>query len=76
MGIEDRYGAMKRMGRENIEEYIKRVDKDREEHPDIYSSTSKNKSENGNPSLNSGIMNGETAAEHMRIALNGKNGND
>lgn len=76
MGIEDRYGAMKRMGRENIEEYIKRVDKDREEHPDIYSSASKNKSENGNPSLNSGIMNGETAAEHMRIALNGKNGND
>lgn len=76
MGIEDRAGAMKRMGRENIEDKIKAIDADRMAHPDIYASTASKKSENGNSSLNSGMMNGETAAEHIRIALNGKNGND
>lgn len=76
MGIEDREGAMKRMGKENIDEKIKAIDKDRAEHPDVYGNVSNTKSKNGNSSLNSGMTNGETAAEHIRIALNGKNGND
>ena len=76
MGIEDREGAMKRLGRENIEEKIAQIDEDRRANPEIYSDTAKKTSDNGNPSLNSGMMNGETAAEHIRTALNGKNGND
>lgn len=76
MGIEDREGAMKRLGRENIEEKIVQIDEDRRANPEIYSDTAKKSSDNGNPSLNSGMMNGETAAEHIRTALNGKNGND
>ena len=76
MGIEDRFGAMKRMGKENIEDLIARIDKDREEHPDIYGGVGKKTTENGNSSLNSGMMNGMSVAEQVRIALNGKNGND
>ena len=77
MGIEDRQGAMKRMGKENIDELLNRIDEDRAKHPEIYGSIGKKgTSENGNPSLNSGLTNSETPAEHVRIALNGKNGND
>lgn len=77
MGIEDRYGAMKRMGKENIEELIARIDKDREEHPEIYGGLDKKvMSENGNSSVNSGMMNGMSVAEQVRTAVNGKNGND
>ena len=77
MGIEDRQGAMKRMGKENIDELLSRIDEDRAKHPEIYGSIGKKgTSENGNPSLNSGLTNSETPAEHIRIALNGKNGND
>lgn len=76
MGIEDREGAMKRLGRENIDEKLKKIDKDRAEHPEIYGGLGGTRSTNGNPSLNSGMTNGETPAEHIRTALNGKNGND
>lgn len=75
MGIESRRGALKRMGRENIEEKIKEVDSDREAHPEIYNGVSQKRGDSGNPSINSGVMNGESAAEHIRTALNGKHGN-
>lgn len=77
MGIEDRHGAMERMGKENIEELIKRIDSDREAHPEIYGGLDKKiMSENGNPKINSGMNNGTSVAEQIRTAVNGKNGND
>lgn len=77
MGIADRQEAMERMGKENIDKLIERIDKDRAEHPEIYGGIDKKAlSENGNPSVNSGMMNGMSVAEQVRTAVNGKNGND
>jgi hypothetical protein len=36
LGLEDREGAMKRLGRMNIQQRLKEIDADRKEHPDIY----------------------------------------
>ena len=81
IGIEDRFGAARRMGKENIEELLKRVDEDRKEHPEYYGGDDNPKTnglttEVGNSKLNSGMTNGQSAKEHIRVALNGKNGND
>lgn len=35
-GLENRIGAMQRLGKENIPKYIKAIDKDMEEHPLVY----------------------------------------
>lgn len=40
MGLEDRRGAMVRLGKENVEEKLKAIDKEREKYPFIYGKTS------------------------------------
>lgn len=66
LGIENRRGAMKRLGKENIDSYIAEIDKDREEHPEYYGGDKQ-------PQLNSGMTNGETPNEEKNKALNGEN---
>lgn len=69
LGLEDRFGAMKRLGREDIERRIAEIDKDRKEHPELYGLQSQEEM----PQLNSGFTNGETPQEVKNIALNGRN---
>lgn len=68
MGLESRIGAMKRMGKENIEQLIEQIDKDRKENPEIYGVAV------DEPQLNSGFTNGETPIETVRKEMTGQNG--
>ena len=70
MGLESRRNAMKRIGKENIEELIKEIDEDRENNPTIYGI----KENNNEQSLNSGMLNGQTPVEQVRTELTGQNG--
>ena len=70
MGLESRRNAMKRIGKENIEELIKEIDEDREKNPTIYGI----KENNNEQSLNSGMLNGQTPVEQVRTELTGQNG--
>lgn len=64
-GLESRYGALKRLGRENIETKIEEIDKERNEHPELFGGEA--------PQLNSGMGNGESPSEVMNVAKNGAN---
>ena len=72
MGLESRRGAMKRIGKENIEELIKEIDKDMKENPCIYGHIDPN--DPRHQSLNSGMTNGQTTVEQVRTELTGQNG--
>jgi hypothetical protein len=65
LGLENRKGAMRRLGKENIETYMIEIDREREEHPEFYGSES--------PQLNSGMTNGETPKEMYNKEVNGEN---
>lgn len=67
MGIESRAGALKRLGREDIENKIAEVDKEREED------MKRNLQFGSTAQLNSGFTNGETPQEQMNIAKNEQN---
>lgn len=68
LGLEDRKGAMQRLGRDNIEDRIREIDEDRENHPEIYTPALVEQQ------LNSGFLNGETPIETVRKEITGKNG--
>lgn len=68
MGIESREGALKRLGRENIENILAKVAEDMETNPEFYGIAPDDKD------LNSGILNGQTPIEQLRIEMEGKNG--
>lgn len=70
-GLESRAGALKRMGREDIENKLKEVDKEREEHPELFGLPEVNPEEQ--PQINSGFLNGQTPKEQMNIEKNGAN---
>lgn len=70
LGLESRRNAMKRLGRENLDALIEEIDKDIEEHPELYGVEKQEEL----PQINSGFTNGETPDEAMRVALTGKNG--
>lgn len=73
LGLECRHGAMERTGKEDIHTKLAEIDKERQEHPEIF-----------NPALqqmwyqqsqlNSGIMNGQTPIEQVRTEITGQNG--
>ena len=75
LGIENRQGALERMGRNDILKKLKEVDSERQEHPELF-----------NPMLQStwyqnrlnsgGMMNGETPLETVRKEMTGQNGLD
>ena len=68
MGIECRHGAMKRLGREDIQNKLDEIDKEREEHPEYFGLQPNN-------SLNAGgMLNGETPVETVRTEITGSNG--
>ena len=66
-GLESRMGALKRLGREDIERKLEEIDQERKEHPEYFGLESQE------PQMNSGMTNGETPQETMNNALNGKN---
>lgn len=71
MGVESRRNIMKKLGKENIEDIIQEIDKDAEDHPDWYGVTPLSEEA---PNINSGMTNGQTAVEQVRLETTGKNG--
>ena len=76
LGLECRHGALERMSRDNIVKKLVEIDKEREEHPELF-----------NPMLQAtwyqnqmgqtnagGMMNGETPIETVRKEMTGQNG--
>ena len=66
LGLESRQGALKRLGREDIENKIDEIDEDREKNPQLYGQTEQ-------PQLNSGMTNGQTPQEVVNTEMNGAN---
>lgn len=66
LGLESRQGALKRLGREDIENKIAEIDEDREKNPQLYGQTEQ-------PQLNSGMTNGQTPQEVVNTEMNGAN---
>ena len=66
--LESRYNAMKRLGKENIEELIAEIDEERKKDPAIFGD------EPQVPEVNSGFLNGQTAIEEVRKEVTGSNG--
>lgn len=68
LGLESRVGAMKRLGKENIEELLKEIEADKEdEKSDLQNLEKQGK-------INSGILNGNTSIEEVRKEIEGSNG--
>ena len=76
MGLESRRNAMKRIGKENIDELIKEIDADMEKNPCIYGHIDPNDPRHLSPeqTLNSGMTNGQTPVEQVRTEITGQNG--
>ena len=66
-GLESRKGALKRMGREDIDNKIAEIDTEREENPELFGIQQ--------PQINSGLLNGQTPKEQLNIEKNGANVN-
>jgi hypothetical protein len=73
MGLEDRPGAMKRLGKTDVKTKLAEIDKDREEHPEIYTPDLMKNAEGGIKQINSGVSNGSTPIEQLRKEANGAN---
>ncbi len=68
-GLETRAGALKRMGREDIERKLAEIDEEREKHPEYFGLEAQGQE----PQMNSGMTNGQTPQESMNVALRGQN---
>lgn len=64
-GLETRAGALKRLGRENIEAKLKEIDEERQAHPEYFGGEA--------GQLNSGMLNSQTPQETLNIEKNGEN---
>lgn len=73
MALESREGALTRLGRENIEDVLAKIDAERAEHPEIFNALQNGGEES--PQINSGMLNGQTPDEVARVATTGSNGN-
>lgn len=73
LGLEDREGAMERLGRKEIQAKLARIDEDRVAHPEIYDSITDKNKDGEDKKLNSGITNGDTPKEQLRKETNGDN---
>jgi hypothetical protein len=69
LGLLSRRGALKRMGKEKIEELIAEIDEDMAKNPTLYGK----EDPNAMPQLNSGMTNGQTPDEQMNIETTGEN---
>lgn len=72
LGLESRVHAMQRIGRENIPELIREIDEDVKRVPWFYGVAVESNEEN--PQVNSGLMNGSTPIEEVRKEITGSNG--
>ncbi len=71
LGLESRYGAMSRLGKENIERQIEEIDTDMSKNPELYGKKPKEDMFN---QINSGMTNGQTTLETVRKETTGQNG--
>lgn len=69
-GLEYRKKAMERLGKEDINDYISKIDEDVELNPEFYGQQPKQ----DDPQLNSGFTNGDTPIEQVRKEMTGQNG--
>lgn len=86
LALECRHGAMERMGVDNIDTKIAEIDKEREEHPEIFNPALQQfwyqnqlgQSENTNMGITNagGMMNGQTPIETLRKEMTGQNGGE
>ena len=67
-GLEYRRKAMERLGKEDINDYISKIDEDVALNPTFYGKQPSNE-------LNSGVTNGDTPVEQVRKEMTGQNGN-
>lgn len=79
LGLECRHGALERMGREDIPNKLNEIDKEREEHPELFNPMLQtvwyqNQLQQQTPQVNSGMINGQTPLEQVRIETTGQNG--
>lgn len=79
LGLECRHGALERMGREDIPNKLNEIDKEREEHPELFNPMLQtvwyqNQLQQQTPQVNSGMTNGQTPIEQVRIETTGQNG--
>ena len=68
LGLESRYGAMERLGREDAKKTMIAIEKDMEENPHFYSVNLDDPTQ-----VNSGMTNGETPIEQVRKEIKGQN---
>lgn len=66
-GLESRKGALQRMGREDIDNKLAEIDKEKEDNAKRFAEFQQN------PQINSGMLNGQTPQEQMNIEKNGAN---
>lgn len=69
-GLEYRKKAMERLGKEDLSDYIKKVDEDVEANPEFYGQQPKEQL------MNSGFTNGQTPVEQVRQEMTGQNGSN
>lgn len=79
LGLECRHGALERMGREDIPNKLNEIDKEREEHPELFNPMLQtvwyqNQLQQQTPQVNSGMTNGQTPLEQVLIETTGQNG--
>ena len=67
-GLEYRRKAMERLGKEDINDYISKIDEDVAKNPEFYGRKPDNE-------INSGVTNGQTPVEQVRKEMTGQNGN-
>lgn len=67
-GLEYRKKAMERLGKEDINDYIQKIDEDVTNNPEFYGQQRKE------PELNSGFANSQTPVEQVRQEITGQNG--
>lgn len=70
MGLEGRKGALKRLGREDIDEKLAEIDKERKENPELFGLIETEEKQND---INSGITNGSTTQETVNKEMSGEN---
>ena len=72
LGLECRHGAMERTGKEDITNKLAEIDREREEHPELFNPMLQSIFYQNQ--LNSGMTNGETPIEQLRKETTGQNG--
>lgn len=75
MGLECRHGAMDRLGKEDILNKLAEIDRERAEHPELFNPMLASMMlQNTMSNINSGMTNGQTAVEQVRVETTGQNG--